>query len=198
VSGLLVLSSRRAVRAVIRGIERVPILKRAAPKLLEAYDAMRVLITPRPLLLMTGLSMVGWGLECVAFYGIISGFQGGQADLGAAGFLYALTTVLGALSFLPGGLGVTEGSMSLGLVELSLLPSQSSAVAATVLIRLATLWFAVAVGLVALWAYRRRYLSGLPGGDVAATATAMNGPAVGAVELPSAPEVDKSDGPSLG
>ena len=71
------------------------------------------------------------------------------------------------LSFLPGGLGVAEGSMT-GLIRVLGDVPRAAAVAATVLIRLATLWFAVALGLVGLaveeWQYRsqrRREASGL-------------------------------------
>lgn len=57
----------------------------------------------------------------------------------------------GALSFMPGGIGGAEGVM------VALLMTQApaaDAVAATVLIRLTTLWFAVAIGALALGASR--------------------------------------------
>jgi uncharacterized protein (TIRG00374 family) len=62
--------------------------------------------------------------------------------------------LVGALSFLPGGLGGTEASM-VALLMLNNV-AQSQAVAATVLIRLATLWFAVALGVIALSMAERR------------------------------------------
>ncbi len=55
----------------------------------------------------------------------------------------------GSLSFLPGGLGVAETSMT-GLLRALSRTTAAGAAAATVLIRIATLWYAVAVGLVAL------------------------------------------------
>ena len=65
----------------------------------------------------------------------------------AAGF-YALAMVGGALSALPAGLGGTEA------ILLALLVGQGAtlgtAVAVTVLVRLLTLWLAVALGLLAL------------------------------------------------
>ena len=54
----------------------------------------------------------------------------------------------GALSFMPGGLGGAEAVM-IALLTLNGVP-MPVAVAATVFIRLATLWFAVVIGLVAL------------------------------------------------
>ena len=61
--------------------------------------------------------------------------------------IYAATTIAGALSFLPGGLGVTEGAMTLLLVRSAAQIDQATALDATLLTRLATLWFAVALGL---------------------------------------------------
>jgi uncharacterized membrane protein YbhN (UPF0104 family) len=57
---------------------------------------------------------------------------------------------------MPGGLGVTEGGLA-GLTRILVPTARAGAVsAAVILIRLATLWFAVAVGLVALVALGRR------------------------------------------
>jgi glycosyltransferase 2 family protein len=135
---------------------RIPLIRRFTPKLRIAYQSMRTMVTPRPLFFCTFLSMGAWWLECLAFYLVISGFEASSPSLLAATFLYAFTTILGALSFIPGGLGVTEGSMSVGLVQMGMLATSSHAVAATVIIRFATLWFAVALGVIAFTFYRRR------------------------------------------
>jgi len=91
----------------------------------------------------------------VGFALVISAFPGTAVPLGLATLIYATTTVAGALSFLPGGLLVTEGTMTLFLVEASRGVDQPTAVAATILIRLATLWFAVVIGILALLILRR-------------------------------------------
>jgi uncharacterized protein (TIRG00374 family) len=70
--------------------------------------------------------------------------------------IYAATTIAGALSFLPGGLGVTEGAMTLLLVQATHGVDSPTAAAATILTRLATLWFAVGLGVIALAAARRK------------------------------------------
>jgi uncharacterized protein (TIRG00374 family) len=63
-------------------------------------------------------------------------------------FVYALAMLAGAVSFMPGGLGGAEAVM-VGLLVWKGMDG-ADAVAATVLIRLATLWFAVAIGAVML------------------------------------------------
>lgn len=93
------------------------------------------------------LGVVAWGAEGVAFYYIMQ-VLGSDLSLQAALFIYAFSMLIGALSFLPGGLGGVEASM-VALLMLNNV-AQPQAVAATVLIRLATLWFAVALGIIAL------------------------------------------------
>jgi uncharacterized protein (TIRG00374 family) len=70
--------------------------------------------------------------------------------------IYASTTIVGALSFLPGGLGVTEGAMTMLLVRGAVGLDGAAAFDATLLTRLATLWFAVLLGLGCLVVARRR------------------------------------------
>lgn len=95
--------------------------------------------------ILTGL--VAWGAEGVAFYYIMQ-VLGSDMSLQTAVFIYAFSMLVGAISFLPGGLGGTEATM-VALLMLNHI-AQPQAVAATVLIRLATLWFAVALGVTAM------------------------------------------------
>lgn len=56
---------------------------------------------------------------------------------------------------LPGGLGFTEGSLTILLVQKKV-PMDIS-VATTFIVRVVTLWFAVLVGIVSLSLYQKRY-----------------------------------------
>src|SRR5258705_182859 len=111
---------------------------------------------PLPLIVATLIAIPAWGLECIGFALICNAFPGVHVDLGLAMVIYAGTTIAGALSFLPGGLGVTEGAMALWLVRGAARIDQSTAVGGTLLTRLATLWFAVALGLLCRAGARRR------------------------------------------
>lgn len=108
-----------------------------------------------PLLVYSAvLGVVAWGAEGVAFYYLVQ-VLGTDLDLPTALFIYAFSMLVGAVSFLPGGLGGAE----LAMVTLLTLHGMSPgvAVAATVIIRLATLWFAVLLGAVALLPGRQRH-----------------------------------------
>lgn len=95
----------------------------------------------------TILSVVAWGAEAFAFYYILN-LMGAEISFEFAIFVYALSMLAGALSFMPGGLGGAEAVMVSLLVWKGL--SSADAIAATILIRLATLWFAVVIGAVEL------------------------------------------------
>jgi len=93
------------------------------------------------------LGVVAWGAEGVAFYYLVQAL-GADMELGHALFIYAFSMLVGAVSFLPGGLGGAELTM-VTLLLLHGMP-QGEAVAGTVIIRLTTLWFAVVLGALVL------------------------------------------------
>jgi uncharacterized membrane protein YbhN (UPF0104 family) len=77
-------------------------------------------------------------------------------------FFYATSTLVGAIVPVPGGLGVTESALQGQMHEVGHV-SQATSTAAMMLVRFATLWFAVLVGFVALTALKRRYKGLLAG-----------------------------------
>jgi glycosyltransferase 2 family protein len=132
-----------AVVAIVRS----PLLERFA-RLGEAPGALRALLGTKLLLGMTVLSAVSWLCECLAAYVCVRGLR---LDLSFPDTIvvFSVGSLAGALSFLPGGLGVAETSMT-GLIQVLGDVSKAAAAAATLLIRIATLWFAVALGLLGL------------------------------------------------
>jgi glycosyltransferase 2 family protein len=106
------------------------------------------------------LSIVAWLCECVAFWLVLRGFSSPEATVDASLklciFIYATMTIAGALSFLPGGLGVQEIGMVKLLIAQAHGLSEPTAAAATFITRVCTLWFAVIIGVVALVVMQRR------------------------------------------
>jgi uncharacterized protein (TIRG00374 family) len=93
------------------------------------------------------LSVLAWFAEGLGAWLVLRTLMPEMA-LETGLFIYGFAMIVGALSFMPGGLGGTEATMT-GLLVLQGL-SVPEAVAATVVIRLATLWFAVLLGLLAV------------------------------------------------
>lgn len=135
--------------------EKVPGVRRFTPRLREAYESLHLLMRPAPLLLGSVIATLAWALECAALDVILGGLGAPWLDWRAVTFAYSAPTIAGAVAMMPGGLGVTEAGMTALLVALSHgRMTASVATAATILVRLATLWWAVAVGLVALGVFR--------------------------------------------
>lgn len=97
------------------------------------------------------LGVVAWFAEGLGFWWLLVALDH-PLPLSTAVFIYAFAMLVGALSFLPGGLGGSEAAM-VALLTLNGLP-EASAVSATLICRLATLWFAVGLG--AIFLGRRR------------------------------------------
>jgi uncharacterized protein (TIRG00374 family) len=151
-----VVAVRPVGEAAIAVAAKLPLLARAAPKLREFHGSTRALLAPAPFVAATAISVAAWFCECAAFWLVLRGFPGAEVGMKSATFIYAAMTVAGALSFLPGGLGVQESGMVALLVTAARQIDEPAAFAAVFVTRLCTLWFAVAVGLVALGFVRRR------------------------------------------
>ena len=151
-----VVASEKLALAVISLVGNVPVVGKLAPKLREFYAATRQLVAPVPLILATLLSIVAWMSECLSFWIVLRGFPGVVASVKLCTFIYATMTIAGALSFLPGGLGVQEIGMVKLLIASARGVTEATATAATFVTRLCTLWFAVVVGAVALLYVQRR------------------------------------------
>ena len=144
---------RRAAEALFRRAERLPWLGPRVHHLHELYERLLRLISRACSPPASTLSTLAWGAEGVGFRLVVGSYARG-VGLGASLFNYAASTLLGGASMLPGGLLASEGSLT------ALLSSQgldtATAASATLIIRAATLWFAVALGLAALpWVLRR-------------------------------------------
>ncbi len=133
-SMLAVLCSKRIMLKIFGRFERIR----------TAYVSSLGILKLKPLLLAVLISLVAWFMECLAFYLTFMGLSA-KSSLFKSTFIYAISSVVGALTMLPGGLGTTEASIS-ALSSRLLALDISTIVAATFIIRAATLWFAVAVG----------------------------------------------------
>ncbi|MDI6695313.1 MAG: lysylphosphatidylglycerol synthase transmembrane domain-containing protein [Anaerolineales bacterium] len=132
---------------------RLPVIGRVSPRLLEFYEGSFAVFRPKASLTAVALGTVSWLGEGIGFYLILLGLgMSPSRELASmAIFILAFSTVVGAASTLPGGLGAAEASIAGMLMMLLTLPVEISA-AATLLIRFATLWFGVSLGMV-VWLF---------------------------------------------
>jgi len=149
---------RPTSHGIIRFLGRFPLLQRFTGHFEEFYESTYTLMEPRGLVLMTILSVASWFFEVLAYYLTLIGLgvDGGTDTMLKAAFILPISTLAAALSFMPGGLLVAEIGIT-GLSRRLLDLGKTTATVGTVIVRLATLWFGVILGLIA-FAYLTRRL----------------------------------------
>jgi uncharacterized protein (TIRG00374 family) len=133
---------------ILGQLVRLPLIGRLSMHLLEFYEGAYALFRPRVTLIAVTLGTIAWFGEGLGFYLVLLGLgaSSGINTLSIAVFTLAFSTVIGAVSALPGGLGAAELSIT-GMLALLLGLDGGTAAAGTLIIRFATLWFGVGLGL---------------------------------------------------
>jgi uncharacterized protein (TIRG00374 family) len=153
--GLAIVVWERPLDLALGFVERHPRFGRFEPKLREAVVSLRLLCRPSTLGPPLALSVLAWASEGVALWVLLRGFDA-HAPLVLSVFFYETASLAGALIPVPGGLGIVETMLREQLVVLGGVP-KAVATSSMILVRFATLWWAVLVGFVALGMLRRRH-----------------------------------------
>jgi uncharacterized protein (TIRG00374 family) len=151
---IIVISNRAIAEHIIMVSAKVPFIRNHISKIQNLYESAYILLQPKAIFSILGVSIFSWFFECFGFYLILFNFEHSFSILWST-FVYAFSIIAGAVSMLPGGLGVTEGSLSLILIKGGI--PQVTAIATTMIIRIVTLWFAIILGLTVLFFLRREY-----------------------------------------
>jgi uncharacterized protein (TIRG00374 family) len=152
VVGVVVLRSKRLSLLAERVLERLPLVNRISGHLGAFHGASDELLSVRSLTVTTVMSFVIWGIEILAVYLCAIGI-GVDIPFLMLVFIFAVSSILGSLSMLPGGIGAAEAGLTGQFVTIAGL-SSGVAVALTMVIRLATLWFAILLGVIGLFVVR--------------------------------------------
>ncbi len=156
--GAIILGSKTFYKKFLSKMTSFGPLKRFQDSCDVIEVTMTKTLSPRPMLLSTAISIPGWLMECIELWLLFSILSGGSMTLSLlliATFVHATASIIGAVSFLPGGVGTYEVT-SVALIMLLLGWTRTLAGAATILIRVVTLWFSVIVGFIALAMVTRR------------------------------------------
>jgi len=144
---------------IIAIIKKIPLINKFSSNALEFYEGSNELFKPKAIFIAVLLGIISWLGEGIGFYFILVGlgFDPGLQLAGIAIFVLSFSTIIGAISALPGGLGAAEASIA-GMLMLTLGTSSTLAASATLLIRFATLWFGVLLGIIT-WVISPRLFS---------------------------------------
>jgi len=127
----------------------ISILEKRAGKYSKDVKSMHIIfkeiLTPKKLIITTGLGLIAWFMECLALYLTIIGF-GDHIGIIVSTFTFSFASLAGALSLIPGGLGVAEATLS-GLLQFFGLTATIS-VGAAIIIRFSTLWYGTFLGII--------------------------------------------------
>ena len=141
-------------------ILRLPLMKRWETQILDSRESFARLLSAKVILIGLALAILAWLSEGVGLWVVLRGLDTSPSLVRAVS-IYATASLVGALIMLPGGVIGTEGSM-VGLLR-GIGLTRTDASAATIIIRLCTLWFAVVLGLATLGLFYWLVLRARPG-----------------------------------
>lgn len=157
---------RSLAERIMNRIENFPRLASRMNHFYAFYSSAYELLSFKTLAIAIGLGIISWAGECFALALILVGlgvpFSWELAVL--SNFAMGFATLAGSVLLVPGGLGVAEASIGGLLAAFGKQPwlpvgtiTATTAAAATLMIRFATLWFGWLLGLLCLGIVSRRF-----------------------------------------
>ncbi len=107
---------KTAYRWALRTVERIRILRRFDKQLRQLQPTFVELFRPATLIPVLVLNVLSALLTYLLFYMAVVALGATQVTFFAAAFVLGLSYILAALSFLPGGLGVFEGLLTVLMI----------------------------------------------------------------------------------
>lgn len=150
-AGVAVMPWSRIEQAM--GLTPVGKARQAIKAVAHMFVSARLFLAPGILLIGLLLGLMAWSAEAVGLKLVADVVAPVHLSVSAAMGIYAIAIIVGALSFLPGGLGSTEAVMAGLLFAHGYTMPQ--AILLTLVCRLLTLWLAVLIGWLCVWALRR-------------------------------------------
>lgn len=163
VAFLFVFQNRRLFNRLLSFAEKLPVVSKVAHHFHTFYESSYELFRLPNLLFGVGIGIISWSGEVAAFVLVMMGLgmEFSWILVIICAFILSASSLIGSVTLLPGGLGTTDASITGMLMFLiprytTFVMTNNIAVAATLLIRFSTLWFGVAIGLIALTIAQRR------------------------------------------
>lgn len=138
---------------IIGFLKKLPLLRKLGAQIDAFYKSSYELLTVQSIIFSVVIGIVSWSFEGIVIYLTLKGF-GSPISLLSSIFTVSFASIAGALSMLPGGLFVAEGSIMGLLIMMGV--SKEIASASTIITRFSTLWLGVAIGIGGLISIQRR------------------------------------------
>lgn len=144
----VVISYRNIFNRSLVWFGRIKLISKFLQPLADSYEVIRLSTRRKIILFASLLSVFYWLITSLAVYYVLLAFGIDTMNYLNVVSTFTASLILGAASFIPGGIGVAEGSL-VGLFSLQGI-KVSSALILVILIRVFTLWYGAAVGFIAL------------------------------------------------
>ena len=148
---MVVLLNYKAWSIFSRIAAKIPVLKTKTHLFEEFRNAATVLLNAKSLFVSVPIGMLSWGIEALVLC-VVAASMGYSLPASVALLSHSAGSVAGAISMIPGGLGLTE--VTIDGILCGYLP-EATATVTTLLMRFATLWFSVVLGVIALWIFKK-------------------------------------------
>jgi len=148
VASFVIISIESFFKKIINQICKINFFKKYENVFLESYTILQNSAQGRTGIISIILSILFWFVIGIGVYFVLLGLDIDEINFLNAISIYSLSVIAGALSFIPGGVGIIEGSLG-GLLSVQGI-ELSVAIAVGVIIRFFTLWYTVIVGFFAL------------------------------------------------
>jgi len=119
-------------------------MEKHAENLKTMHNTFEIITRPKYLILMSLLSATGWFFECVGMYLVVLGFKE-YINIVLSALVFSIASLAGAISMVPGGLGIAEGTL-FGLLQFFGISSAKS-VGISLVVRFGTLWYGAVMGM---------------------------------------------------
>ena len=133
---------------ILKRVTKTKFFSKYSENLSDSYEIVRNSTTPQISSISFGLSVLYWIIISVAVHFILLSFGIESVSILKTISIYSSSVIIGAISFIPGGLGITEGSL-IGLFSLEGI-DVSLALILSVMIRILTMWYSVSIGFICL------------------------------------------------
>lgn len=143
--GFITIRSQKFFFWISKIIIKIPKTKKFIHSIEESYDGFNFLTKSKIVIQSWILSIIAWGVDAIIVYLVFMSFD---VDLGIlfTTFFFHSSFLLGAVTIIPAGLGITEITATKFLIDAGL--NLSIATSIIITIRLVTTWFATIVGFI--------------------------------------------------
>ena len=143
-----ILTSKKLFIQTLSFLNKIKFLSKYLEPLSSSHEILSKTLHSKKMFSLLILSVFYWiVIGCAAFF-VIEGFGFSVGSILNIISTYSSSLIIGALSFIPGGIGIAEGSL-IGLLSFQGI-DVSEAIVIVVLIRIFTLWFSTITGFIAL------------------------------------------------